>query len=84
MKLEVQGRRPVGRSKKIWNKVVQKKHEEAKHHGRYGRGQKIVEATHITSKPRSGKLGTLNEDDDDDDDDESMVELKQCFQVILQ
>ena len=37
-KLEVKGRRTVGRSKKIWNKVVQKKHEEAKHHGRYGRG----------------------------------------------
>ena len=27
------------------------------------------EATHITSNPRSGKLGTLNKDDDDDDDD---------------
>mgnify|MGYP001794191526 CR=1 FL=1 len=26
----------------------------------------MVEATHITSNPRSGKLGTINEDDDDD------------------
>ena len=27
------------------------------------------EATHITSNPRSGKLGTINDDDDNDDDD---------------
>ena len=27
-----------------------------------------MEATHITSNPRSGKLGMLNKDDDDDDD----------------
>ena len=40
---------------------------EAKHHKRYGRGQKTVEATHITSNP-SGKLGTLKEEDEDDDD----------------
>ena len=29
-----------------------------------------MEATRITSNPRRGKLGTLNEDDDDDDDDD--------------
>ena len=28
-----------------------------------------MEATHDTSNPRSGKLGTVNEDDDDGDDD---------------
>ena len=28
-----------------------------------------MEATHITSNSRSGKLGTINEDDNDDDDD---------------
>ena len=27
-----------------------------------------MEATHIMSNPRSGKLGTINKDDDDDDD----------------
>ena len=27
-----------------------------------------MEASHIISDPRSGKLGTLNEEDDDDDD----------------
>ena len=27
-----------------------------------------MEATHITSKPRSGKLGMLNEEDDDEND----------------
>ena len=32
MELEVEGRRPVG---------MQKRHEEVKHHRRYGRGQKI-------------------------------------------
>ena len=26
-----------------------------------------MEVTHITSNPRIGKLGTVNEDDDDDD-----------------
>ena len=26
-----------------------------------------MEATHIMSNPRSGKLGTINKDDDDDD-----------------
>ena len=34
----------------------------------YGRGQKTVEATLITSNPRSRKLGTINEEDDDDND----------------
>ena len=37
-----------------------------------------MEATHITSNPRSGKLRTLNkddEDDKDDDDDEHFVQL---------
>ena len=29
-----------------------------------------MEVTHITSDPRSGKLGTLNKDDNDDDDDD--------------
>ena len=33
-----------------------------------------MEATHITSNPRSGKLGTINEDDDDDDNDEDKNE----------
>ena len=28
-----------------------------------------MEATHITSNPRNGKLGMVNEDDDDDDYD---------------
>ena len=32
-----------------------------------------MEATHITSNPRSGKLGMVNEDDDDDDDNECMT-----------
>ena len=31
-----------------------------------------MEATHITSDPRSGKLGTVNEDDDDDDDNDDV------------
>ena len=29
--------------------------------------RKKVKATHIMSNPRSGKLGTVNEDNDDDD-----------------
>ena len=29
-----------------------------------------MEATHIKSNSKSGKLGTINEDDDDDDDDD--------------
>ena len=33
-----------------------------------------MEATHITSNPRSEKLGTLNKDDDDDDE----ISNKQC------
>ena len=28
----------------------------------------MAEATHITSNPRSGKLGTINEEEEDDDD----------------
>ena len=34
-----------------------------------------MEATHITFKPRSGKLKILNEDNDDDNDDDDEVEL---------
>ena len=67
--MEVEGRRPVGRPKKTWSKVVEERHE-FEHRGRYGRGQTTVGATHIMSIPRSWKLGTLNEDDDDDDDDD--------------
>ena len=40
---------------------------EVKHHRIYGRGLKAVDATHVMSNPRNGKLGTLNEDDDYDD-----------------
>ena len=62
MELEVEGRRPVGRPKKTWSKVhcSGRRHEEAKYHRRYGRGQETVQATHITSNLRSGKLGMLN------------------------
>ena len=38
-----------------------------------------MEATHITSNPESGKLGTLNKDDDVDDDDETDILGKQLF-----
>ena len=63
MELEVECRRPVGRPKNTLSKTVE---EDMR---KICRGQKTVEATHITSNPRSGKLGTINEDDDDDDDD---------------
>ena len=42
-----------------------RRHEEGKHHRRYGRGYKTVEVTNIMSNPRIRKLGTLNQDDDD-------------------
>ena len=63
MELEVEGGRPVGRPKKTCqSKLVEGDMrklniiKEATH--------QLVEATHITSNPRSGKLGMLNEDDD--------------------
>ena len=34
-----------------------------------------MEVTHITSNPRSGKLGTTNKDDDDDDGDENKYNI---------
>ena len=37
MELEVEGRRPVGRPKKSLGKVG-RRHKEAGHHRRYGRG----------------------------------------------
>ena len=54
MELKVEGRRPVGRPKMTWSKVVEEDMT------------KIVEATHIASNPRNEKLRTLNEDDDED------------------
>ena len=43
-----------------------------------------MEETHITFNPRSGKLGTLNEndDDDDDDDDDAKNNKKRLFYVL--
>ena len=39
MELEVEGRRPVGRSKKIWSKVVEENMRKLNiMHRRYGRG----------------------------------------------
>ena len=38
MELEVEVRRPVGRPKKTWSKVVEED-EEVEHHRRYGRGE---------------------------------------------
>ena len=38
MELEVEGRGPVGRPKKIWKKESRRSHEEVEHHKRYGRG----------------------------------------------
>ena len=39
-----------------------------------------MEATHITSNPRSGKLGMVNEDDDDNDDDDEQHRKCLCLQ----
>ena len=79
MELEVKGRRPVGRPKKTWSKVVE---EDMKKIMIYVRRQKTVEATHITSDPRSGKLGTVNEDDDNDYYDELLSKLFVKFCIV--
>ena len=62
MELEVEGRRPVGRPKKTWSKVVEEDTRKLNI-----TEDMAVEATHITSNPRSGKLGTINEEEEDDD-----------------
>ena len=54
MELEVEGRRPVGRPKKTWSKIVEQDMRKLN----------ITEDMAEDKKPRSGKLGTLNEDDD--------------------
>ena len=40
-----------------------------------------MEAIHITSKPRSGILGTLNKDDDDDSVSQTAV-LTLCIEKL--
>ena len=66
MELEVEGRRPVCRPKKTLSKVTSGRRHKVKHHRRYGREYKTVEAAHITSAPRHGRLGTINKEDDDE------------------
>ena len=65
-------RRPVGRPKKTWSKVVE---EDMR---KYNIKEDMAEdskqwrqSSHITSNRRSGKLGMLNEEDDDDDNIDS-------------
>mgnify|MGYP001801724735 CR=1 FL=1 len=59
----MKGRRPVGRPKKTWSKVVEKDMRKLNI-----TEDMAAEVTQITSDTRSGKLGTLNKNDDDDDD----------------
>ena len=74
MELKVEGRRPVGRPKKTWIKVVEEDMRKLNITEDMAEDRKKVEVTHITSNPRKGKLGTLNEDDDDDDDNMNRLE----------
>ena len=66
----MEGRSPVGGTKKTWSKVVEEETRKLNTHRRYDRGQTTVEAIHILSNPRSRKLGMLKEDDKDDNDED--------------
>ena len=44
----------------------------------------IRQVTHITSNPRSGKQGSLNNnDDDDDDDDDDEDDVKTMMMTMM-
>ena len=42
-----------------------------------------MEATHITSNPRSGKIGTINEEDDDNDNDDDDENCRLLVSYLL-
>ena len=67
----MEGRRPEGRPKKTWSKLVEQDMRKLNIiEDMAETSVESVEATHVTSDPRSGKLGVLNKHDDDDDDDD--------------
>ena len=59
----MEGRRPFGRPKKTWSKVVEE--DIRKLNSLWQRTENGGGNSCITSNPRSGKYGTLNDDDDD-------------------
>ena len=59
----MEGKRPVGRPKKTWSKVVEEDMRKFFITDDMAEDKKTVEATHIMSNLSSGKLGMLNEDD---------------------
>ena len=80
VELEVEGRRPVVRSKKTWIKVMEE--DTKKLNITEDMAENTVKAIHITGNPRSRKLGILNKDNDDDDKI-SRKELKSYFFFCL-
>ena len=71
MELEVEGKRPVGRSKKICRKVVEEDMRKLKIMEGMAEDRKQWKQLVSCLTPGVGsKLGTINDDDDDDDDDE--------------
>ena len=73
MELEVEGRRPVGRPKKTWSKIVEEDTRKLKSQKIWQRIENSGGNSYYV-RPRSGKLGTINEEDDDDDDDDKKEE----------
>ena len=67
MKLQVEGRRSVGRPEKMWSKVVEEDMGKLNIMKDMAEDRKQwTEVTHIMSSLRSGKLEMLNKDDNDD------------------
>ena len=61
----MEGRKPVGRPKRTWSKVVEEDMRKLNITEDVAEDRKQWrQLTHITSNPRSGKLGKLNENDD--------------------
>ena len=59
MKLEVECRRPIGRPKKTWSKIVEE--DMRKLNITENLAQDRQQWRQLTSNPRSEKLGTINE-----------------------
>ena len=69
MELEAEDRRPVGRRKKTWTKVVEEDMRKLNITEDMVEDRKTSGGNSLMFNPRSGnlKLGTINENDEEDD-----------------
>ena len=78
MELEVKGRRPVGRPKKTWSKIMEEdmsKLNNTEDMAKYRKQWRELINYHVQPQEWEIRDSKINKDDDDDDDDDVCIKI---------